>query len=432
MISSFPQPIGSAACSTFTLRVDGRPVHVQTTAIASFALFELDAPVTVEVTAPGAIPSFELRPRSLSLSGHAEKNTAAFVLSRPVNLWVDIPGFPPLYLFAFAPETDRPDPNDPKVHYFRAGEIYDAGVITLQSGETLYIEGGATVRGAVHASGARDVTIRGRGVLDGSLYRGSAHARMILLDGCRDARIEDLTLIQPTTWMAVLGDCEDVYVRNLHEIGQVVSSDGIDVVGSRRVTIEGCFLRNNDDCVVMKSLPLDRGLPAAGRDTRCDVEDVLIKDCTFWNDAAGNAMEVGFECCTAHMRNIIFRNIDVLAAHGQGAVFSIHNGDRATISDVLFEDIRIEHFYELLVDLRIFRSRYSQDEERGQIRHVTFRDVQAIPDLYNTPSHIGGYDEAHTVSGVHFENFRLGDQHVLDADALHLFTNRHAHDITFR
>ena len=288
------------------------------------------------------------------------------------------------------------------------------------------------MRGAVQASGARDVTIRGRGVLDGSFCRHSGHVRMILLNGCRDARIEDLTLIQPTTWMAVLGDCEDVHVRNLHELGQVISSDGIDVVGSRRVTIEGCFLRNNDDCVVMKSLPLDRYLPAGGRDTCRDVEDVLIKDCTFWNDPAGNVMEIGFECCTAHMRRITFRHIDVLAAHGQGAVFSIHNGDRAAISDVLFEDVRIEHFYESLVDLRIFPSRYSQDEERGQIRNVTFRDVQAIPDLYNTPSLIGGYDAAHTVSGVHFENFRLGNQRVLDGDALHLFTNRHAHDITFR
>jgi polygalacturonase len=29
----------------------------------------------------------------------------------------------------------------------------------------------------------------------------------------------------------------------------VIGSDGIDIVGSRDVLVEGCFLRNNDDCV---------------------------------------------------------------------------------------------------------------------------------------------------------------------------------------
>jgi hypothetical protein len=43
----------------------------------------------------------------------------------------------------------------------------------------------------------------------------------------------------------------------------------------------------------------------------------------------------------------------VIAAHGEGGVFTIHNGDRACISRVLYEDIRVEHFYDKLVDFRI-------------------------------------------------------------------------------
>jgi polygalacturonase len=237
-------------------------------------------------------------------------------------------------------------------------------------------------------------------------------------------------MIHPSTWMVVLGACKQVTITNLHQIGEVVSSDGIDVVGSQDIEITGCFLRNNDDCVVVKSLDLSRGQPPAKFDARRDAQDVLVQNCTFWNDRAGNAMEIGFELCTENIRRIVFRNIDVLAAHGEGAVFSIHNGDRASVSDVLWEDIRVEHFYDKLIDFRIMSSRYSQDQTRGHIRNIRFRNIQTIADIYNTPSLIGGYDSEHRIENVRFENFVMGGAKILDADAIHLFS-KHADGIRF-
>jgi hypothetical protein len=428
-------PDNAVVCSNYSVRVNGIAATVLPTGVASFASFETDGTAEIEITTPHEIQSVILRPLSLGLSARCSGKTVSFTLDRPCNIWVDIqstPKIPPLYLFFYPPETNRPDPGDPNVIYFEAGRIHEPGLITLRDHQTLYIEGGAIVRGAVYACGAKGVTIRGRGVLDGSLHspKLGQSCRSIFLDGCTDARIEDITMIHPSTWMVVLGACKNVSITNLHQIGEVVSSDGIDIVGSEDVTITGCFLRNNDDCVVVKSLDLSLGQPPAQFDARKDAQDVLVQNCTFWNDRAGNAMEIGFEFCTENIRRIVFRNIDVLAAHGEGAVFSIHNGDRAMVSDVLWEDIRVEHFYDKLIDFRIMPSRYSQDKTRGHIRDVTFRNIHTIKDIYNTPSLIGGYDNDHRIDNVRFENFLMGGEKITNADALHLFT-KHADQISF-
>jgi hypothetical protein len=44
-----------------------------------------------------------------------------------------------------------------------------------------------------------------------------------------------------------------------------------------------------------------------------------------------------------------------------GAVFSIHNGDSASVEDVRFENIRVEDARDKLADFRVGLSIYSQD-----------------------------------------------------------------------
>jgi hypothetical protein len=222
-----------------------------------------------------------------------------------------------------------------------------------------------------------------------------------------------------------------VQVDNVKLIGWVVCSDGIDIVGCRDMLVQNCFLRNNDDCVAIKAVTYDmRSEKGIKLDWRRDVENVLVEKCVMYNDRAGNVMEIGFETQTDSMRNITFRDIDVLAGHGEGGVFTIHNGDRTTISDVLYEDIRVEHFYDKLVDFRIMHSRYSKDAERGQVRNVTLRNIQAIADKYNVISLIGGYDAEHTVENIRFENFVIGETKVLCPDDLNLYS-KHSQNVSF-
>jgi hypothetical protein len=50
------------------------------------------------------------------------------------------------------------------VLFFKAGQIYEIGELALQDNQTLYIEGGAVVKGCLRTIGAQNVTVRGRGV----------------------------------------------------------------------------------------------------------------------------------------------------------------------------------------------------------------------------------------------------------------------------
>jgi hypothetical protein len=428
-------PAGMPRCSFFQVFANGQPVNVLSVGIASIARLEMDGPVEIEVRGKGPIVRGEIRPRRLGIPITVAEGKATFTFDEPRNIWIDVSGGgPPLYLFAFGPEENIPRPSDPNVVYFRGGRIHEAGTVELHEGQTLYIEGGAVVRGLVRAVGVSGVSIRGRGILDGTFDRATSpipDRRMVVLEECRGARIADITMIHPTTWMVMLTACQDVRIQNLHEVGEVISSDGVDVVGSRGVTIDGCFLRNNDDCVVAKAFDGRGNNPDFTVDGGRDIADLLVQNCTFWNDGGGNAMEIGFELRTASVRNIVFRNIDVLAAHGPGAVFSIHVGDRATVSDVLWEDIRVEHYWDFLIDFRILASRWSKDTVRGHIRNITLRRIQTIPDIYNIPSLIGGFDSDHLVENVRIEELHIGERHVQNADDLHLFTNQHCRGIQF-
>src|SRR5690606_29885732 len=196
-----------------------------------------------------------------------------------------------------------------------------------------------------------------------------------------DVLVEGVTLVRPTGWMLVLAACTGSTVRDLRQISEVVSSDGIDVVGSRDVLIEDCFLHNNDDCVVVKAFDIGaKNLDGARIHGRENVENVLVRHCTLANWTAGNAMEIGHELFVDHVRGIVFRDIDVLHVHGHGAAFSLHNYDRAIIEKVIFEDISVAHCFDTITACRIPRSRYPPaDGPPRRIRGVILRNIVSHP-----------------------------------------------------
>jgi hypothetical protein len=95
--------------------------------------------------------------------------------------------------------------------------------------------------------------------------------------------------------------------------------------------------------------------------------------------------------------------------------------------------VAIEHCYHQLLDLRVMRSRYSRDAERGSIADVAFTDI----DWWTTPFNAGytlgaiaGHDAAHRVAGVSFTRFRRDGVAAASADDLDLLF-RHADGVEF-
>ena len=419
----YPHPVGIQPSDQYRVLVDGQEAFVHDCQVGSIVAFEVSQSTEVWIHSFGTSAQPTVRPVRLGLGAVARDAGFQLTISGPQNLYIEFgEGVLPLFLFANPPESNRPDPDDPKVHFFEAGKVHEPGQIELKDDETLYLEGGAVVRGSIYAHGT-GISIRGHGVIDATGLPEHS-VRLIVFDGCRDVKVEGLITIGTPSWNLVLGACQRVEIDNVKLIGWVVSSDGIDVVGSRDVTIRNCFLRNNDDCVAIKAVHYQQ--PNEHRtDWRQDVERILIEQCTLYNDRAGNVMEIGYDTQTEWIRDITFRDIDVLAGHGEGGVFTIHNGDRATVTGVLYENIRDEHFYDKLIDFRIMNSRCSKDIERGRIQNVRFRNIQTVEDRYNCISLMGGFDDSHEIENVVIEDFKMGQRRLECVDELGLYV-KHA------
>ena len=428
MVTSFSVPPSQPRSSTFGVRIDGVPAEVHSTGVADFVILEGDGPFTLEVALPSQVRAASVRPARLGVAAEIDGALLRCAFLRPVNASVEAEGVKPLFLFACHQEAAPVSPDSPGVRFFGGRRVHDEGLVRLRSGETLYVEGGSVLRASVIAEDAENVRICGRGVIDGTDI-GQGVRPVVLLSHCRDCRIEDVTMVRPTNWMTVLGDCDRVLVDNIHEIGEVVCSDGVDIVGSRDIEVRNSFLVNNDDCVVVKAMPRSYQ-NVTDRNWGRDVRGVRIHGSSFLNLGAGNAMEIGFELRSDIFEDVAFEDIDVLAAHQNAAVFSIHNGDHAVVRRIRYRDIRVEHYWNKLVDIRILRSRYSRDSEPGRVEDVVFERIRCIPNVFNTPSIIGGLDSGHRVSGVVFRDFRIGDAPVRSADDLQLYTNQ-AEGISF-
>jgi hypothetical protein len=433
-VVTYQYPRISPSATNFSFKANGEKVFVYNTSAGPFAAFSCEGEVKLEIELPEAYRNVTVSPARHGIVPEVDGKKIRFDIPGPILLAVMVDGLPELYIYANPLETNKPDPNDPLVKYFKAGQVYEIGQLRLQDNETLYVEGGAIVRGSVIATNAENVRIAGYGVLDGSYYIPPQRSRSIIYEGCRNSRIENIIMIEPSSWMIVLGRSEHIIVRDVKQLGSISTSDGVDIVGSRHIRVENSFLRNGDDCIAIKSFDMGRYERAVSMDLTNDVEDVEVRGCIMIVFLGGKAFEIGHELTTNSINNIRFIDCDVLGAHGHSSVFGISNADGALVSNVLYENIRVEHYYSKLVDLRVIESRFGRDDRRGQIRNVTFRNIDVTVSRYNpgySISLIGGLDADHTVENVLFDNFRLNGVKVTNADQLDLFIKQ-AREIEFR
>lgn len=432
-IQVYSYPRISPQSRDFKIKVNGKEIFVYQTSAEPFAAFSGSGTVHIEVETTQPNPNIGISPKKLGIVPKIEGNKISFDLPSGSKVALVIESKPILFIYADKVAENVPSPSDKGVYYFKAGQVYEVGELRLKDNETLYIEGGAVVRGCVRATSVKNVRISGFGVLDGGYYSTGGKRRTIVFEDCQNSVIEDITIIEPTSWIIVLGVSQSITVRNVKEIGTVGSTDGCDIVGSKKITVENCIFRNGDDCIAIKSLDL-RSHGSATIDFTSDVEDVEITGCTFIAYIGGTALEIGHELRTSSIRNIRFTNCDILGVHGYGGVFGIHNADRAVVSDVLYDNIRVEHHYNKLIDLKVIKSMWSKDTERGQIRNIVFRNIDVAISQYNpgySVSLIGGFDKQHIVENVTLENFRLNGKAVKLADELDLYIKQ-ASGINFR
>ncbi len=149
--------------------------HFGTSPSVSFVTFGTSAPVDVRVTKlGGSITSIDSSPHSKPSPGSLSNGQAVGTVQPNDKFWLTINGDDANPLFVFADDLKPTIPAG--ATYFGPG-IRDiapsaSNHYKASTGETIYLDGGAWVRGNIDIRGTHNVRIMGPGVLSGDLWTG--------------------------------------------------------------------------------------------------------------------------------------------------------------------------------------------------------------------------------------------------------------------
>jgi hypothetical protein len=445
-VTTWQGPEGFDSDRYYTVKVNGQPVPVYDTPIASYAVFDFSGKVNVEVTTMFDVRWVDIRPMRTGLKAeYLTDNSFRFSMDEPANLSLELNGRirqQPLFIFSGKPELERPLKTDKNVIWFEGGTLYKNVALELQDNQTVYIEGGAVVQGYIFAQGKKNIHIRGRGILDGTynnIPEGDYH-RGIDIEDCENSTIRDIILHNGTSWQIALFHCNQAEINGVRIVSESGSDDGMDIFRCTNVLVDGVFAHTKDDCIAIKS---GGDYPASH-----PTDNILVRNCVFWNSIWGNAVEVGFELFSNEVKNIRFENIDIIHVE-DGAAMSIHNAGPSHVHDVVFENIRVEDADQKLIDVAIFLSQYSPDgnrdpeymknnylhgawdgvqkipegkedfhrQFRGSISHIVFKNIKVVGGLMPF-SVFHGFDDEKNISGITIENLTyLGHRLTTTEDA---------------
>lgn len=474
----YPGPDGEPRSEKYTVTVAGQDVFGYTgraytaknftgrfcglpTTPVTFGYFDTDEEVEVSVRVAGVdVKSATVRPLSRGIKATVVDGEIRFKVREQCQLTIEPNGITDhvLHLFVNGLETEVPDPNDENVLYFPPG-IHEVETIDLKDNQTLYIAGGAVVYSVVGENetkirdehrraprlgpivlerydhsikvhDAKNVKILGRGIFcQGRLDQHPDDPKRfsrkspIHVARSKDVVIDGIILRDATCWNVSLYRSQNLLVNNIKEISAGYNSDGINTISSQDVVIRGCFMRQRDDAVVIKAMDsgnLDlfladpeslKELPGG------EVRNVLVENCTIWSDW-GYSFGVTYEI-RKPVSDVVFRNNDVVhATTTKQGVLGVLVSDQETVSNVLFEDIRVERSLKPLISLDIFQTKWSVSDVMGSIRNVVFRDITLVEhDQMVTVNNQAGPEDGSVISHIVFDNVVLNGKKLTEGDA---------------
>lgn len=378
----------------------------------------------------GAVDSVRIRPLSLGIQAKVDGSTISFTLDRPLNLSVEVNGdiYGNLQLFANALPAKSPRKSRTSMVFGPGVHSFSGDSLAIPSNTTVYIAGGAFIKGRLCVDNAENVRIYGRGIIDPRLRE------TLFIRHSRGVSVEGIVLSQ-----LPVGNSSDVTIENVKVISSFGWGDGFNVFASNNVRYRHCFARTSDDCHTVYATR--KGFIGSAR-------DVYMEDCVLWADVAhpifiGLHGNVDSPDTIEHLR---YKNIDILEqceyqTDYQGCM-AIGAGDLNAVRDVVFDDIRVESIRcGQLFNLRTtWNKKYCKAPGRF-IEDITFRNISYSGSQPNL-SILFGYSPEHPVRRIRFENLRLNGRLITDdmpgkpswyktSDFANMYVGENVEEVTF-
>lgn len=452
-------PVKSVRVSAYPYNY-GWPRHqrpIEQSEEAAYIAFEADAPVSIRVKPQKSFEEAIVRPLSKGIKTETVGDELVFTLDRPGQYSLELDGHHGnLHIFFDEP---REYPTDGVIYY--GPGVHNVGEVRLYSGDTVVIDRDAVVVGGFFAVDAENVRIIGKGVIDGRYESRTNDTLLLAVDiqtwgeiprdpdgfmsfkertalmtgniklyNCRNCVIEGVICVDSATWVISCYCCSNLHIDCVKEVGQwKYNTDGIDLMNCHDVLVEKCFLRNFDDCMVLK------GIKGWDKD---NVYNITVRELVVWCDW-GRALEIGAETSADEYYNIVFEDCDVI--HAAFSMLDIQNGDRAYVHDVKFENVRCEFtkyqqqdilqtdmtvpysdpkpaYQPRLIYIHGYTGQWTRDGIAGKTSDVLFRDIIAYSDDGTTEPEIDicGYSEGHGVDRVTFDGLFADGKRLTQGD----------------
>jgi polygalacturonase len=302
------------------------------------------------------------------------------------------------------------------------GKKFLSGAVTLGSGVDFHLARGAVLKGSARwqdygpagallfAKDATGVSITGDGVLDGNdqavwqkladeLAGGDVNKpgwwpqsfcgvwwpfgrsatdqtlaagrpMMIILIGCRQVRIRDLTLRNAPSWTIHPAGCEDLVIDSISILNDwnVANNDGIDLDHCRNVRVANCHIDTADDGIVIKNTP---NFASYGRS-----ENITVTGCTIASRSCALKLDEAY--APPGIRNVVF---DACVIYRSNRGLCIQSRDEGDIENVLFSNITIEtrlqpgKWWGAGEPIHISHLPRARDTKLGHVRQIRFTGI---------------------------------------------------------
>ncbi|MDD4476376.1 MAG: glycosyl hydrolase family 28 protein [Eubacteriales bacterium] len=384
----------------------------------SFCSFDYDfsSLVYISVTPTKTTKSGVVLPKTEGVESEYKDNSMMIKIDKPTKISVEFDGdiYHNLFIFANRHDNDKPIESSSSVKYYGPG-AHDAGMITLNDGETLYIDSGAVVYGYVVAKDVNNIKILGNGILDGSkVLHGLKDDRkyQVYFENCNDIEIDGIIIRDASIYGVAPTFCKNMTITNVKQISYSWNSDGFDIMSCENVLIDNVFARNYDDNISIKAF--------GNKDNR----NITVQNSVLWADCAHN-MLIGPEAFETeyenNFSNITFKDIVILEQKETSdffrGVIAIMCTNNSVIENISWENITIERMSLGRVINICYSDAYAEVYGK-KIRDIKIKNIncKALP----TSKDIISGEKDTVIESLTIENYSVGEKKLAYSNMLEL------------
>ncbi len=390
------------------------------------ANFDCDGPIDVKITFNTTVTSAGVFPASLNVTPSFSGNTITFSLSGPKKFYVDINGDhynKCMHILANPVETAPPTQGDPNVIFVPTGTFVDS-TVSVPSGKTLYIQGGAAVR-SVSFNGVSNAKLLGRGFI----YRPGFDAMEI--KNSSNITVDGIIGLNHG-WDGGggcgirFGQSTNVSISNTASFSSKKWGDAYDIFCCNGVNIDNVFIRTHDDAIAFY------GGGKSGFTGNC--KNITVSNSTLLPDLA-QSLHVGVygDPFNTEIRDVTCTNIDIInwsrSAGRPPIYFTV--GDAVRAANFHFNNIRIQDFVNspMIHMNTVYNGTYNYGPGRS-IDSIYYTNVSYTG--ANVPfSSINGYDSNRKTKNVFFTDLTINGSKIGSASAGNVSIGSNVQNVVF-